>query len=70
MALMAQVPIVPVAVHGGRDALKRGSWLIRPVTIRISVGAPIETTGRRLDQRDELIVEVRHEIERLVASQS
>jgi 1-acyl-sn-glycerol-3-phosphate acyltransferase len=67
MAIMAQVPIVPVAVQGGRDALQRGSWIIRPVTVRIAVGVPVETAGYRLDQRDELIARVRHEIERLLA---
>lgn len=67
MAIAAQVPIVPVAVSGGRDAMRRGSWLVRPVTVRISVGAPIETAGRRVDQRDDLIAQVRREIERLAA---
>jgi hypothetical protein len=37
------------------------------VTIRISIGQPIETAGRRLDQRDAVIDLVRREIERLSA---
>jgi 1-acyl-sn-glycerol-3-phosphate acyltransferase len=66
MAIAAQAPMVPVAVNGGRDAMRRGSWLIRPVTFRITVGHPIETAGVRVDQRDDLIARVRREIECLL----
>ena len=70
MAIKAQAPIVPVAIQGGRDAMRKGSWLIRPVTVSIRVGAPIETAGVSLDDRDELIdaradaaIEAAHSIE-------
>lgn len=66
MAIKAQAPIVPVAVQGGRAAMQRGSWLIRPVTLTVRVGAPIETSGYVLDQRDELIDVVRTAIEALI----
>jgi len=66
MAIKAQAPIVPVAVQGGRAAMRRGSWLIRPVTLTVRVGAPIETSGYVLDQRDELIDVVRVAIEALI----
>lgn len=68
MAIKAQAPIVPVAICGGRGAMRRGSWLIWPVTARIAVGPPIETHGLGLDERDELIERVRDAIGRLVAS--
>jgi 1-acyl-sn-glycerol-3-phosphate acyltransferase len=67
MALRAQAPIVPVAVQGGRDAMQRGSWIIRPVTISIRVGAPIETAGLKPSDRDALIAQVRGRIEALLA---
>ena len=38
MAIKAQAPIVPVAIQGGRDAMRRGSWIIRPVHVSIRVG--------------------------------
>jgi 1-acyl-sn-glycerol-3-phosphate acyltransferase len=66
MALKAQAPIVPVAVRGGREAMKRGSWLIQPVTVDIRVGRPIETAELGSERRDELIERVRREIERLL----
>jgi 1-acyl-sn-glycerol-3-phosphate acyltransferase len=66
MALKARAPIVPVAVTGGRQALKKGSWIIRPVTVRIRVGQPIETAGFDSGRPVELIRHVRREIEALL----
>src|SRR6185295_5453478 len=59
MALKAQAPIVPVAIQGGRDAMRRGSRIIHPVRVSIRVGEPIETTGMDMSARDELIARVR-----------
>jgi 1-acyl-sn-glycerol-3-phosphate acyltransferase len=67
MAIRAEAPIVPVAVQGGRAAMRRGSWIIRPVTVTIRVGRPVETAGARADQRDQIIARVRHEIAALLA---
>jgi 1-acyl-sn-glycerol-3-phosphate acyltransferase len=67
MALKAQAPIVPVAISGGRDAMQRGSRIIRPVTVSIRVGTPIETTGMQMADRDALIAMVRAGIEALLA---
>ena len=30
MAIKAEAPVVPVAVQGGRDSMRKGSWIIRP----------------------------------------
>ena len=62
MAIKAQAPIVPVAVSGGRHAMRKGSPLIWPVTIRVNLGAPIPTAGLRLDERDGLVERVRASI--------
>jgi len=67
MALKAQAPIVPVAIQGGRDAMRRGSWIIQPVDVSIRVGAPIETAGMDMADRDLLIARVRSRIEELLA---
>lgn len=66
MAIKAQVPIVPVAVQGGRDAMTKGSWIIRPAKVSIRVGKPIETTGLDVEDRHALIARVRTEIEALL----
>ena len=67
MAIKAGAPIVPIAISGGRDAMQRGSSIIRPVRISIRVGQPVETAGVSLDDRDLLIETVRARIEALLA---
>jgi 1-acyl-sn-glycerol-3-phosphate acyltransferase len=69
MAIKAQAPIVPVAVSGGRSAMRKGSWLVRPVMVDVRIGAPVETTGMSVDGRDQLIEIVRARIEELRSSQ-
>ncbi len=66
MAISAGAPVVPVAIRGGRSAMKRGSPIIRPVTVEVRVGRPIETAGMRVEDRGRLIEVVRVEIERLL----
>ena len=67
MAIKAGAPIVPVAVQGGRDAMRKGSWIIRPVTVSIRVGEPIETTGYTVEDRGRVIDIVRERIAALIA---
>ncbi len=45
MALKAQAPVVPVAVSGGRDAMRKGSPLIWPVTMTVHFGLAVPTAG-------------------------
>jgi 1-acyl-sn-glycerol-3-phosphate acyltransferase len=65
MAIKAQAPIVPVAVAGGRAAMRKGSWIVRPATVTVRIGPPIETSGLTLGDRDALILRVRLAIEQL-----
>ena len=66
MAIKAGAPIVPVAIQGGRAVMHRGSPILRPATVRIRVGKPIETRDLTLDDRDALIERVREEITALM----
>jgi len=59
MALLGRAPIVPVAISGARDAMKKGSLVIRPVRVTVRFGRPIETATLTLDERDPLIARVR-----------
>src|SRR6266581_8285787 len=59
MAIQAQAPIVPVAVQGGRAAMRKGSAIVRPVTVSIRIGEPIETAGLSLADRNALIATTR-----------
>ena len=69
MAIEAQVPIVPVAVRGGRAAMRKGSALIRPVRVSVRIGTPISTVGLTLDDRDEVMARAHDEVERLLAKE-
>ncbi|HEY6617274.1 MAG TPA: lysophospholipid acyltransferase family protein [Vicinamibacterales bacterium] len=66
MAIEAQVPIVPVAVHGGRDAMRKGSAFVQPVMVSVRVGPPIPTAGLTMADRDTLITRVRTDIQALL----
>ena len=66
MAMKAQVPIVPVAVQGGRTAMRKGSAVVQPVRVTVRIGLPIPTDGLTADDRDPLIAKVRAEIEALL----
>jgi|SRR5215471_15838375 len=59
MALEGQAPVVPVAISGARDALRKGSLIIWPVRIVVRFGQPIETTGLGLEDRDTLVFRTR-----------
>jgi 1-acyl-sn-glycerol-3-phosphate acyltransferase len=69
MAVKAQAPVVPVAIKGARDAMKKGSLIIRPVRVTVSFGSPIETAGLAMDGRDALIARVRSAVAALLAEQ-
>jgi 1-acyl-sn-glycerol-3-phosphate acyltransferase len=66
MAIKAQVPIVPVAITGGRNAMRKGSAFVRPVHVSVRVGRPIPTAGLSLDDRDDLVQRVRTEVQNLL----
>lgn len=67
LALKAQSPVVPIAIKGARDAMRKGSLIIHPVTVMVRIGAPLETTGLTIDDRDQLVARVRGEIEHMLS---
>ena len=66
MAIKAQVPVVPVAIVGGRNAMQKGSAFVRPVKVSVRIGRPVPTTGLTVDRRDELVSAVRAEVQELL----
>jgi len=66
MAIEAQVPIVPVAVQGGRAAMRKGSAIVRPVHVSVRIGEPVPTRGLTVDDRDTLIQQVRDRVRALL----
>ena len=66
MALNGRAAIVPVAIQGTRAAMRKGSPIIRPVTVSIRLGPPVEVAGITLDQRDEIITKTRTAVQELL----
>lgn len=62
MAIQAQAPVVPVAVSGAREAMRRGSVLIWPATIVVEFAPPVPTIGYTFTERDAIIRQVRDAI--------
>lgn len=66
MAIKGRAPIVPVAVSGADAAMRKGSPLIRPVTVRVRIGEPIPVDGLDFKDRNVLIDRTRRAIEALL----
>jgi 1-acyl-sn-glycerol-3-phosphate acyltransferase len=67
LAIVAQVPLVPVYVHNTFEILPKGARRLHPRPIVVQVGAPIDTTGLTLDDRQALRDRARAVIESLRA---
>ena len=68
MAIKAQASIVPVAITGGRNAMRRGSRLIWPAEITVSFLPAVPTAGCTFDDRDTVVANVRSAIEQRLKS--
>jgi 1-acyl-sn-glycerol-3-phosphate acyltransferase len=67
MALKAQVPVVPVAIQGGAESMRKGSPIVRPTIVSVRIGVPVETRGMDVSDREELANTVRSRVEDLLA---
>lgn len=65
LALRSGLPILPVALAGTLRVLKRGSLLITPGPVVMTVGNPIEVSGRTLRDREAVTRAVREEVQAL-----
>ena len=66
LAIKAQTPVVPTAIFGAARAMRPGSPLIWPTTVRVHFGPPVETTGLEIADRDTLADRVRTQVARLL----
>jgi 1-acyl-sn-glycerol-3-phosphate acyltransferase len=62
LAIEAGVPILPLAVHGARDALRKHDWRFGSVEAEVRVLEPIATEGLTLDDVASLRERVRDRI--------
>jgi len=66
LAIKAQAPVVPVALHGTAEAMPRGQFWVRPAVVRVEVGPPIPTAGLTLDDRERLMLAVRDRLQAML----
>ena len=66
MAREANMPIVPLAVHGMYNCLHKGTWTIRPGTLTILIGPTMETAGKDDAALREMAEKVRWYVEEFV----
>ena len=66
MALKAQVPIVPVAISGATASMRKGSLIVRPTTVSVRIGEPVDTKGLTMDDREWVADTVRSRVEQLL----
>ena len=62
LALQLGVPVIPVAVIGGRQIMAKNRMRIRSGRMRVVVGEPIPVAGMTFDARDQLVERTRAEI--------
>ena len=67
LAIKGQAPVVPIAISGARNAMRKGSLVIYPVTVRVRIGEPVETAGMTLDDRESFVTTVRERIKEMLA---
>jgi len=67
LAIQTGVEVVPAAIIGSRDVMRKGSLRIRPGTITLRFGVPIPVEGLGMDDRNELTEQARTAVRDLQA---
>jgi 1-acyl-sn-glycerol-3-phosphate acyltransferase len=67
LALHNGIEIVPVGVLGTRQIMAKDSWRVRSGRIIVRFGPPVPTAGLEISDRDQLIAQVRSQMETLLA---
>lgn len=62
LAIQAGVPVVPVAILGSRAVMPKGSWRVRPGTVRVRIGEPLAVDGLGHEDRDRLVARARRAV--------
>lgn len=68
IAIKAGVPAVPIGLVGTREVLPMHSLVIRPGTVEVHVGDPIETSNMTSQDRGRLSDMLRERVEQLVST--
>ena len=68
LAIQAGVPVFPMTILGSREVLPKGSLRIRPGTITVQVGDPIDPREFTVEQKELLMARVRTAMETALAA--
>ena len=63
-ALKSGAPIVPIAISGSFNIIPRGTWLIHPSRVKLTIGQPIYIHSET--EYDQKVAEVREAIARML----
>ena len=58
LAISAGVPIIPVVIHGTREVMPRGQWLVHSGEVNLHFLDPIPTAGLTYSDREHLVAQV------------
>jgi len=70
LAIETGLPIVPVAICGTFDVIKKGSFNIHPKTIGLVIGHPVPTTGLSIEDRNTVTETLRQQVVNLKSTWS
>lgn len=65
LGLTLGLPIVPMAMCGTSDVIRKHSWTLRPRPIELRLGQPIEVAGLEYKDRHRLTIELREQVIKL-----
>jgi len=63
LAIETGLPILPLAVHGTRTAIRKGSMLFGNARVVVRILEPVSTEGLEPDDLDDLRARVRRQID-------
>ncbi|HEU4390805.1 MAG TPA: lysophospholipid acyltransferase family protein [Blastocatellia bacterium] len=62
MAVEAGVPVVPITISGSTAIMPKGELRVSPATVRMTIHDPIPTSGKTLENVDDLLEATRERI--------
>jgi len=68
LAIQAGVPVFPLTIQGSREVLPKGSLRIRPGTMTVQVGDPIDPREFTVERKELLMARVRTAMETALAA--
>lgn len=70
LAIQTGADVVPAAITGSREVMRKGSLLIRPGTVRVRFGEPMSVAGLGIEDRNELTTRARLAVAGLQSAQA